>query len=174
MILIKVLIWLASCILIVYLQKFIPYNKLSRSIKVIYGVSVIAFIFGTIFILVISIDTPTFSNEGLTKGVLTRYKDDTRSGSFFWYKYKLDREYIGSTSYYKNLAIGDTIDIIYDKADCNRPYNGGWDDSPPSYSAFSRYYSIIGDWGYNTKYKKYLDKIKKTGNSKNKYVGVMP
>ncbi len=174
MVLIRILVWIASNILFGYLNTFVPYDKLSKKVKVIYGISCISFVLGTFLILIISIATPTFSNEGITKGVLTRYQSDTKSGSFFYYKYKLDKEYIGNTSYLKNLAIGDTIDIIYDKTDSTHPYNGGWDDSPPSYSAFSRYYSLIGDWGYDIKYKKYLDKIKKSGNSKSKYIGVLP
>jgi hypothetical protein len=128
------------------------------------------------FIITNYFGTTTFAREGITKGVLRRYQMDTKSGSYFTYSYTLDREYVGYTDALEGLKLGDTIDVIYDLSDSTRPYSGGFGEEPPSYSAVSRYVPILGIdyWAFKMKYKKYLDKIKSSKDSKNKYLGILP
>ncbi len=102
----------------------------------------------------------TFSKEDMTTGVLVHLEKHTKAASVYRYEYKLgDSVFDGYIKADKYLELGDTVDVIYNKE--SRSY---------SYSPSDKCYPLIGNFGFNMRFKKYLDKVQ-TENSQHKYIG---
>lgn len=104
-----------------------------------------------------------FSNQKLTKGVIADYHEYKRTSSIFIYKYHIDgvdSSFEGYLAVNEYLHVGDTIDVIYNA-----------DDISESFTPSDKYVPFTDFIGWNYKYKKYLDKIKNSGGSKQKYLG---
>ena len=157
------------------MERFFPYQKLNIRSKIISLLAVLGTMAGLLYLGIIYIPTQIFPREGLAKGIITRFSKGGKAGTIYEYKYTLDRVYVGGGNQPdENLRIGDTIDVIYDKDDIPMPNSFGYGPEPGSYLAYTRYKHILGDWCVHGKYKKYLDKIQNSKNSKSKYLGELP
>ena len=157
-------------------DNFFQWGKIGTTTKIISTSIILGTGLALLYLGLVYIPTQVFARQGLAKGVISGFKNGGRLGTYYEYKYALDRVYEGGGNFYgENIfEIGDTIDVIYNRDDIPMPNSFGYGPEPGSYLAYTRYMHIIGDWSVRKEYKKYLDKIQSSQGSKSKYLGVMP